>query len=56
MGCIEEIAFLKGFIDSAQLESLAKPLIKSSYGKYLFGPLSTTAHNTNQTSKPSLQR
>ncbi len=35
VGCIEEIAFHKGFIDSAQLESLAKPLIKSSYGKYL---------------------
>ena len=40
IGCIEEIAFRKGFIDSSQLESLAKPLSKSNYGKYLFDLLS----------------
>jgi glucose-1-phosphate thymidylyltransferase len=34
--CPEEIAFRKGFIDAEQLERLAKPLIKSGYGKYLF--------------------
>jgi glucose-1-phosphate thymidylyltransferase len=33
--CPEEIAFRKGFITAAQLEALAKPLIKSGYGKYL---------------------
>jgi len=35
IGCIEEIAYRSGFIDEAQLESIAKPLVKSGYGKYL---------------------
>jgi glucose-1-phosphate thymidylyltransferase len=35
IGCIEEVAFLKGFISAEQLENLAKPLVKSGYGKYL---------------------
>jgi len=35
IGCIEEIAFRNGWIDSNQLESLAKPLLKSGYGEYL---------------------
>ena len=33
--CPEEIAFRKGFINADQLQSLAEPLIKSGYGKYL---------------------
>jgi glucose-1-phosphate thymidylyltransferase len=35
VGCIEESAFRQGFIDSAQLERLAAPLLKSGYGAYL---------------------
>ncbi|HEX5456238.1 MAG TPA: glucose-1-phosphate thymidylyltransferase RfbA [Candidatus Saccharimonadales bacterium] len=35
IGCIEEIAFRKGFINKQQLKSLAEPLRKSGYGKYL---------------------
>ncbi len=35
VGCIEEIAFRQGFIDSKQLAKLAEPLHKSGYGKYL---------------------
>jgi glucose-1-phosphate thymidylyltransferase len=35
IGCIEEIAFRKNFIDKQQLKSLAEPLVKSGYGKYL---------------------
>ena len=35
IACPEEIAFLNGFIDAAQLERLAKPLINSGYGRYL---------------------
>lgn len=35
IGCIEEIAFRKGFIDRQQLLKLAKPLLKSGYGLYL---------------------
>jgi len=33
--CPEEIAFNMGFISAAQLETLARPLAKSSYGDYL---------------------
>ncbi len=35
IGCPEEIAFRMGFIDKAQLQKLADPLVKSGYGKYL---------------------
>ena len=35
IGCIEEVAFRKGFIDGPQLERLAEPLMKSGYGEYL---------------------
>lgn len=35
VGCIEEVAYKMGFIDSVQLEKLAKPLEKSGYGVYL---------------------
>ena len=35
IGCIEEIAFRKGFINAEQLREVAKPLIKSGYGEYL---------------------
>jgi glucose-1-phosphate thymidylyltransferase len=39
IGCIEEIAWRRGYIDSAQLEKLAQPLVKSGYGEYLMGLL-----------------
>jgi glucose-1-phosphate thymidylyltransferase len=35
VGCIEEIAYEQNFIDAAQLEQIAEPLMKSGYGKYL---------------------
>ncbi len=35
IGCIEEIAFRKGFINAGQLKVVAKPLLKSGYGRYL---------------------
>jgi glucose-1-phosphate thymidylyltransferase len=35
IGCIEEIAFRRGFIDADQLKALAEPLRKSGYGVYL---------------------
>ena len=35
VGCIEEIAYVQGFIDPDQLKQIAEPLVKSGYGKYL---------------------
>lgn len=35
IACIEEIAYRKGFIDAAQVEKIAQPLLKSGYGQYL---------------------
>lgn len=35
VGCIEEVAYRMGYISAQQLEALAKPLLKSGYGKYL---------------------
>jgi glucose-1-phosphate thymidylyltransferase len=35
VGCVEEVAFRKGFISRDQLEELAGPLTKSGYGEYL---------------------
>ena len=35
IGCIEEVAYKKGFINKEQLLRLAQPLLKSGYGKYL---------------------
>jgi glucose-1-phosphate thymidylyltransferase len=42
IGCIEEIAWRRGYIDDAQLAGLAKPLQKSGYGDYLMGLLETS--------------
>jgi glucose-1-phosphate thymidylyltransferase len=35
VGCIEEIAYQKGFIDATQLKEIARDLVKSGYGNYL---------------------
>ncbi|MEV6116077.1 glucose-1-phosphate thymidylyltransferase RfbA [Streptomyces sp. NPDC052109] len=35
LGCVEEAAWRAGFIDDVQLLSLAEPLAKSGYGRYL---------------------
>lgn len=37
IACPEEIAFSKGYIDAAQVESLASHLLKGGYGEYLMG-------------------
>jgi len=40
--CPEEIAFYKGYINAAQLEELAQPLLKNGYGQYLMNLLTRT--------------
>lgn len=44
IGCIEEIAWRNGWIISSELEELARPLLKSGYGEYLF---SLTSYGVN---------
>ncbi|KOE89146.1 glucose-1-phosphate thymidylyltransferase [Vibrio parahaemolyticus] len=39
INCPEEIAYRMGYIDEDKLKDVAKPLIKSGYGKYLMGLL-----------------
>lgn len=39
IGCIEEIAYRMKFINADQLTELAKPLVKSGYGKYLLSQI-----------------
>ncbi len=43
VSCVEEIAFRKGFINAAQLEELAKPMLQNNYGKYLMEVLRDVA-------------
>lgn len=43
VGCIEEIAWRKGWISNEQLAELAQPLLKSGYGTYLLGLLAERA-------------
>jgi glucose-1-phosphate thymidylyltransferase len=42
VACPEEIAFTEGWIDGAQLQALAAPLEKTTYGQYLLSLLART--------------
>ena len=44
IGCIEEIAWRQGFIDSNALLAIATPLAKSGYGHYLIDLVNNEAH------------
>ncbi len=39
IGCIEEVAYRQGFISAEQLQTIAEPLVKSGYGRYLLSIL-----------------
>ena len=39
MSCIEEIAYRMGYISADKIRELAKPLLKTEYGKYLMNML-----------------
>lgn len=44
IGCIEEVAYEKGFIDDEGLSKLAHRFLKSGYGEYLMGILHEKLH------------
>ncbi len=46
VSCPEEIAYRMGFITAAQVERLAAPLAKNSYGQYLLNILKTDVRNS----------
>ena len=48
ISCPEEIAFRRGYINAAQLETLAAPLAKSDYGQYLMDVLCETTATWNR--------
>ena len=39
IACVEEVAYRMGYIDAAQLERLAQPLLTNGYGQYLLNLL-----------------
>lgn len=43
VACLEEIAYLMGYIDANQVEKLAAPLKNNQYGQYLFNMLKRPA-------------
>jgi len=43
VACPEEVAFRSGWIDAAQLERLAQPMLKNGYGQYLMKLISDKA-------------
>lgn len=46
IACPEEIAFHKGWINTNQLEQLAKPMLKNSYGQYLMQIIKESEHES----------
>ena len=44
VACPEEIAFRSGWIDAAQLDALAQPMLKNGYGRYLLKVLAETVY------------
>ena len=42
IACLEEIAYNRGYINAAQLEALAAPMLKNEYGMYLMDILESS--------------
>jgi glucose-1-phosphate thymidylyltransferase len=48
IACIEEIAYRMGFVDAEQLQRLAKPLVKTKYGRYLLRVLEDSSGSMSE--------
>jgi len=48
IACVEEVAYRMRYIDAGQLERLAQPLLKNSYGEYLMKVLHQEGKRTNE--------
>lgn len=46
VACIEEIAYRQEYIDAKQIYQLAKPLVKSGYGRYLMDLINSDLNHT----------
>jgi glucose-1-phosphate thymidylyltransferase len=45
IACVEEIAFVLGYIDKAELKELARPMHKNEYGQYIMDILGEEGNN-----------
>jgi glucose-1-phosphate thymidylyltransferase len=54
IACLEEVAYRQGFITAEQVERLAQPILKSSYGQYLLALLREPNFASNPASKATL--
>ena len=46
IACLEEIAYQLGYIDSSQVEQIARPMLKNQYGQYLMSMLKDSIPNS----------
>ncbi len=44
VACPEEVAYRQGWVSAAQIEALAKPMLKNNYGQYLMRMLTEKLH------------
>jgi glucose-1-phosphate thymidylyltransferase len=53
IACVEEVAYRMGYINAMQLEQLAQPLLKNSYGQYLLNLLQQEGWSKSVPNQPS---
>jgi glucose-1-phosphate thymidylyltransferase len=53
IACLEEVAYRMGYIDAAQVERLAQPLLKTEYGQYLMTLLQQEGRYDERAANPS---
>ena len=56
IACVEEVAYRMGYIDAAQVERLAQPLLNNGYGQYLAMLLQQDGRSDGGASNPAAGR